>query len=85
MTDGHTLKGKPPVELDGIFTVDEVLQAIRSLDWALMMDSHEDKPPDYPQRMDYVAHRAFLKSMRDKLYNALEDQYPKLLKEFLES
>jgi hypothetical protein len=79
--DGHTEAGRPPVELNGIFSVDEVLQAIRSLDWALMMDSHEDKPPDHPQRMDYVAHRAFIKGMRDKLYNALEEQHPDLLKE----
>lgn len=71
-----TLQGKQRVDLDAHFTVDEVEQFIRSLDWALMMDSHEDKPDDYPQRMDYIAHREFIKNMRGKLQDALDEQRP---------
>lgn len=73
MSDGHTRKGKKRVDLNSIFTVDEVEQLIRSLDWALMMDSHEDKP-GHPQRLDVMAHREFIKGTRDKLQQALDKQ-----------
>lgn len=51
-------------------TEDEVRQLIRSMEWATMMDSHEDKPMN-PQRLDYMAHRAFLKKILDKLHEEI--------------
>jgi hypothetical protein len=62
------------VNLDSYFTVAEVMQLIRSLEWALMMDNHDDLPPDFPQRLDVMAHREFLQNALDKLRKSVKYQ-----------
>lgn len=71
MVDGNTPDGGRPVILT--LTEDETRQLIRSMEWAKMMDSHEDKPP-HPQRLDVMAHRAFLEQILDKLHQEIDVQ-----------
>lgn len=69
MVVGNTQQGSRQMTV--ILTEDEVRQLIRSMEWAMMMDSHEDKPPNSPQRLDFMAHRTFLKQILDKLHEEL--------------
>lgn len=69
--DGRTKAGSWIVRLN--LTEDEVQQLIRSIEWAKQMDSHQDEP-NFPQRLDVIAHRVFLQEILDKLYDAVIEQ-----------
>lgn len=71
MVDGHTTAGAYPVTVH--LTGDELHQLIRSMQWALMMDSHEDDPAyTQPKIEDIKDHRAFLREIIAKLEAADE-------------
>jgi hypothetical protein len=67
--DGHTAGGNWVVKLE--LTEDQVQQLIRSMEWAKMMDHHDDKTLDQPPDMEVLAHREFLQEILDKLYQAV--------------
>lgn len=70
--DGHTRRGAYKITVT--LTKDQVDQLIRSMEWAKMMDSHTDNPPDFPQRLDVMAHRAFLQEILNIMYEAIIKQ-----------
>jgi hypothetical protein len=63
-----TRKGRWAIRLE--LNEDQVQQLIRSMEWAKMQDAHEDEP-DWPQRMDVLAHRVFLQEILEELYEAV--------------
>lgn len=74
--DGHTKAGS--YEITITLTKDQIDQLTRSMEWAKMMDSHDDNPPQYKQdnltKMEVIAHRAFLQEILDILYAAVPER-----------